>query len=129
MVNLSSILKAVVREDIEEGIKASAVDSVGLIAGRQGKFSGELRASNNIGVNSPDLSSITVANYIKDAISGTQELAVANARQVVQKFKLGDSLHLTNSKDHAKYDEYRWGRLAYTSTADVFQNTLDKNIK
>ena len=127
---MASLITALdeIKQEIEAGIRSAASETVGSIASRQGKFSGQLRASNNLGVNAPDLSEITVSNYVRNSISGTASLAKSNADRAASGFKLGGSLHLSNAKDYAVFDEYKHGRLAYESGADEFPNVLRNNV-
>ena len=109
-------------------IKESVPNTVRTIASRQGKFSGQLRASNNVGINTTDESVINVDNYIKDAISGTTDLAKRNAQAVMTAFRLGQHVIISNNHEYAVYDEYKHGRMAYEGGSDQYQAELDRAI-
>ena len=128
MASLSQILKEEVHKDVETSIGEAVVGSVKTIVNRQGKFSGQLRASNNVGLGAPDLSKVEVANYVENAISGTRSLAVSKAREVVKNIKLGQAIFISNNHDYVLYDEIRPGRLAYTGAGDMFPQALDKAV-
>jgi len=108
-------------EEVEEVVKEPVVRMVGVITSRQGHFSGQLRASNNVGLNNPDLSIVEVANYRRNAIGRTTDLAKAHARSVLRAFKMGDAIIVSNNQPYAIHDEFRNGRLAYEIGADSFE--------
>ncbi len=122
--SLSEILSGEVRSDIEDSIGEAVVSSIRVIVNRQGKYSGQLRASNNVGLDASDLSVITVVNYERDAISSTRGLAVSSAERAVRGFQLGQDVFISNNHEYAVDDEVRPGRLAYASAAGMFPTTL-----
>ena len=125
MANLSSVLKTKIKLRAEKKVKTVVPKIVTVITKRQGKFSGELRASNNVAINAPDLSKVMVANYVKDAIGGTVNLATRNAVLGVAPFKLGDKVFISNNQEHAIYDEFKHGRLGYEGGKNAAQGLLD----
>jgi len=118
-----------IEKSFEGSIKEVAPKAVKLIAERQGKFSGQLRASNNLAIDKPNLSKVTVANYVRDAIQGTRALAFHNAKRDVKPFKFGQDVHLTNNQDYAIYDEYKHGRLAYEGATDYLPEAIERAFK
>ena len=126
-MNLSQVLIKKIRPRLEKKVKKAVPDVVGLIANRQGKFSGQLRASNNVGLGSADLSKVEVVNYVADAISGTTLIARSNAKAVIQAFKLGQNVVISNNHDYAIYDEFKHGRLAYEGGKDAAKSILDRS--
>lgn len=128
MTDLSTILKKVVKKDMESVTSTTVVNSVEIIVGRQGKYSGQLRASNNVSFGSPDLSKITVANYQANAISGEQQLTINVAKEKMKSFKLGYEIHISNNQDYVWDDEVRPGRLAYHGAANMLKDNLRRAI-
>ena len=111
-MNLSQAIKKTVKT-VEKKVVNAVPSGVGVIANAQGKFSGQLRASNNVALNGADLSIVEVANYERNAISGTRSLAVKNAKVGISGFRLGDTVNISNNQPYSVNDEYEYGRYGY----------------
>lgn len=107
-------------------IKGAVLDTGVGIVQTQGVFSGQLRASTNVNLNSPDLNQITVANYVRNAITRTSDSAKGVFKLRLLNYKPGDEIWITNNKDYAGYDEYKHGRLSFNTGKALFQSRLDK---
>ena len=127
MVSFSELIKKARTDSPKVTRKAVLETAVGIV-GRQGHFSGQLRASTNVALNKPDLSQIDVANYQRNAITNTKSSARARFKLVLESFKNGDVVFISNNKDYATYDEFKNGRLAFEGGKDLFQSTLNKAV-
>ncbi len=127
-MNELSVLIQKTRKVIPDGIaKAIEITAVAVVD-ESPKFSGQLRASTNIGFNSPDNSVVLVTNYVRNAIQGTRSAARARFRSVITGYKPGDVVYISNNLDYAAAQEYYYRNLMFTQAAKRFNAALDAGI-
>lgn len=116
------------RDAIPEGIKGAIEKAANTAVGYQPKFSGQLRMSTNIGINSPDLSIAVAGMYVRDYFKGTRAAAAGRFAASVERYKPGDTVYISNNQPYAAEQEHEAGHLAFTRAAAEFQSDLDSSI-
>ena len=98
----------------------SAFNSADRIPGNTPKFSGQLRASTNIGINGVDDSVTLVANYQRNAIRGELAAATARFKLVSSRIRAGDTVYISNDLPYAAEQEFQRGHLMFTKSAQLW---------
>ena len=113
-----------IKDRLKNSVRRAVVSTGVDIVANTPKYSGQLRASTNISLNSPDLSIVEVANYEFNAIQGTGAAAKRSFEQVASYFKPGDTIHITNNQPYAKSQEYEYGHMMFNKGAANFPSKL-----
>lgn len=127
MNELSALIQKT-RKVIPEGMLAAIVTAATEVVEESPKFSGQLRASTNIGFNSPDLSVVLVDNYVYNAISATASSASKRFSIQIKQYKPGDTIYISNNLPYADVQEFKYGNLMFTAAALRFSFALDAGI-
>lgn len=125
-MNELSALISKARDAIPEAIQDAAVRTVEKAVDEAPKYSGQLRASMRIGLNSPDLHKVIAPVYFRDAVSDPEGISRGRARQAMTRYKRGDTIYISNDQDYAAQQEYEAGHLFMTKAARTFSDYLDQ---
>ena len=127
-MNELSILISKARKVIPEAIKQASVGAVHDVVNESPIYSGQLRASTRLGLNSPDLNKVMAPVYFQGAISNPEEISKGRAAAVVERYKAGDTIYISNDQDYAATQNYEYGHLMFEKAAARFPATLDAAV-
>ena len=90
------------------------------------KFSGQSRASINMGVGSPDNRVVLVENYRKNAIQGELAAATRRFKQVSSGIGVSDTVYISSALDYSPIVECKLGDLSFTKSSRLWQQDVDR---
>ena len=116
------------RKDIPEGIKRASVTAANEVVTQSPRFSGQLRASTNIGLSSPDLSVVIAPVYEFNAIPDAEFRSMSKFPGAISTFRVGDTIYISNNLHYAWFQEREAGHLMFAKAAQRFQTILDSSF-
>lgn len=127
MNELSAAIDAI-RKAVPKAVEKAVLESVVSIADNAPKFSGQLRASINVGFNDPDMDVVLAPVYERNAIANPEQKSKARARKAMKGYRLGDMIYISNNLPYAAVQEYEAGHLMFTIAANLFATKLERNF-
>lgn len=129
MNELSAAFKKVREQVLPEAIKDAAIQT-GLTAVHESpRFSGQLRASTKIGINSVDSGVVLAPVYEYNAIPDAEARAARGFSAAISGYSLGDTIYISNNQPYASEQEYEAGHLMFTKAAQMFNRELDRSLR
>lgn len=113
------------REDVTESVKTAVIKSAAVVVEASPKYSGQLRASIRVGINSPDLSFVLAPVYTYGAIRNPESISKTKVASAIANYRPGDTIYISSNLPYAWTQERKYGHLMFAQGAASLPVFLD----
>lgn len=113
-------------EILEDANQRACFHSANSIPSNFGKYSGQIRASVRMNINSYDLSVTLAPVYKKDAIVGEIEERERSFLATSKRVKIGDVVHISDNIPYVENAEYQYGNYAFRKAIASWPRHVDQ---